>query len=107
MYLFINALEENEYEISNNSETTVKPIWISLPSAASTIHVPEICEMNDHSTSNSTVSTTFECLDFVENDSYCDLIVLTPHFTRIYGASPQPPPTFINVSKSKCVLKKL
>ncbi|KAL4135105.1 hypothetical protein QTP88_006758 [Uroleucon formosanum] len=48
---FVLSEVQDECDISDYSETTIKPMWITLPSTANKINIQEICEKSEHVTS--------------------------------------------------------
>lgn len=101
IFIFNNTLAQ-EYNISNYSETTLKPMWITLPSTANIINTQEIKNIKQFTSNSlmnsSSISDSYECLDTIDNTFDYDSIQITPHWTPILF-SPEPHPTMVNVSE--------
>lgn len=97
IYIFNHTLAQDK---SKNSEITIKPSWITLPSTANFIKVEDIGKI-EHITSNyvlnsSSVSNSDECFDFVNNIFECEPVILKPYWTSVF-LSPESQPTLENL----------
>lgn len=90
----IILLAQDEYHISNYSETDLKPLWITLPSTSANNQEKIYIE----GLGNYNLSDSFKCLDTVDNMCDYDSLVIAPHWTPILY-SPEPSPTIVNASE--------